>query len=44
MTSEERAMIKDLEREVREIRQTNEILKKAGAYFAQAEFDRPLKR
>ena len=44
MTSEERARIKDLEREVRELRQANEILKKAGAYFAQAELDRPLKR
>lgn len=44
MTSEERARIKDLEREVRELRQANEILKKASAYFAQAELDRPLKR
>jgi transposase len=31
-----------LEREVRELRQTNEILCKASAYFAQAELDRPL--
>lgn len=44
VTSEERARIKDLEREVRELRQANEILKKASAYFAQAELDRPLKR
>ena len=44
MTSEERARIKELEREVRELRQANEILKKASAYFAQAELDRPLKR
>jgi transposase-like protein len=29
---------------VRELRQANEILKKASAYFAQAELDRPLKR
>jgi len=36
--------IKELEREVRELRQANEILKKASAYFAQAELDRPLKR
>jgi len=44
VTSEERARIKELEREVRELRQANEILKKASAYFAQAELDRPLKR
>lgn len=44
VTSEERARIKDLEREVRELRQANEVLKKAGAYFGQAELDRPLKR
>lgn len=44
VTSEDRARIKDLEREVRELRQANEILKKASAYFAQAELDRPLKR
>ena len=43
-TSEEKARIKDLEREVRELRQANEILKKASAYFAQAELDRPFKR
>ena len=44
VTSEERARIKELEREVRELRQANEILKKASAYLAQAELDRPLKR
>ncbi len=44
VTSDERARIKELEREVRELRQANEILKKASAYFAQAELDRPLKR
>lgn len=33
-TSEEKARIKELEREVRELRQANEILKKASAYFA----------
>ena len=44
VTWEERARIKELEREVRELRQANEILKKASAYFAQAELDRPLKR
>ena len=37
-TSDER--IKALEREVRELRQANEILRKASAYFAQAELDR----
>ena len=36
--------IKALERENRELRQANEILKKASAYFAQAELDRPFKR
>ena len=38
-TSEERERIKALEREVRELRQANEILRKASAYFAQAELD-----
>ena len=36
--------LKTLERENRELRQANEILRKASAYFAQAELDRPLKR
>ncbi len=36
--------VKALEREVRELRQANEILRKASAYFAQAELDRPFKR
>ena len=40
LTSDERARMKDLEREVRELRRANEILKKASAYFAQAELDR----
>lgn len=39
-TSEERDRIKTLEREVRELRQANEILRKASAYFAMAELDR----
>jgi transposase-like protein len=43
-TSEERDRIRALEREVRELRRANEILRKASAYFAQAELDRPLKR
>jgi transposase len=36
--------MKALERENRELRQANEILRKASAYFAAAELDRPLKR
>ena len=39
-TTEDRDRIKALEREVRELRQANEILRKASAYFAQAELDR----
>ena len=39
-SSEEQARIKALEREVRELRQANEILRKASAYFAMAELDR----
>ena len=39
-TTGEQQRIKDLEREVRELRKTNEILKLASAYFAQAELDR----
>jgi transposase len=38
--SAEQARIKALEREVRELRQANEILRKASAYFAMAELDR----
>ena len=41
--SDERERIKLLEREVRELRQANEILRKAAAYFAQAELDRRVK-
>ena len=37
-------IIKALEREVRELRQANEILRKASAYFAQAELDRPFRK
>ena len=36
--------VKALEREVRELRQANEILRKASAYFAAAELDRPFKK
>jgi transposase-like protein len=38
--TEDRERIKVLERENRELRQANEILRKASAYFAQAELDR----
>ena len=40
LTSDERQRMKELEREVRELRRANEILRKASAYFAQAELDR----
>ena len=43
-TTEDHDRIKALERENRELRQANEILRKASAYFAQAELDRPFKR
>ena len=39
-TTEDRERIRSLERENRELRQANEILRKASAYFAQAELDR----
>lgn len=39
-TTDDKAKIKDLEREVHELRRANEILRKASAYFAQAELDR----
>lgn len=39
-TSDERQRLKDLERENRELKRANEILRKASAYFAQAELDR----
>ena len=40
VTSDEGERLKALERENRELRQANEILRKASAYFAQAELDR----
>ena len=40
LSTEERARMKELEREVRELRRANEILRKASAFFAQAELDR----
>jgi transposase len=42
-TTAEQDRIKALERENRELRQANEILRKASAYFAQAELDRRFK-
>jgi transposase len=43
LTTDERQRLKDLEREVRELRRANEILRKASAFFAQAELDRERK-
>ena len=42
-TADERQRVKELEREVRELRKANEILKLASAFFAQAELDRRFK-
>ena len=42
-STDERERIKALERENRELRQANELLRKASAYFAQAELDRRFK-
>jgi transposase-like protein len=44
VTSEERERLKALEREVKELRRANEILRTASAFFAQAELDRQLKK
>lgn len=44
LTSAEKDRIRDLERENRELRTANEILKKASAYFAMAELDRPFRK
>jgi transposase-like protein len=43
LTTEERQRLKELERENRELKRANEILRKASAYFAQAELDRRAK-
>jgi len=40
LTTDERARLKELEREVFELRRANEILRKASAFFAQAELNR----
>jgi transposase len=44
LTSAEQQRIRELEREVRELRETNEILKLASAFFAKAELDRHHKK
>ena len=44
LTSADADELKELRREVEELGRANEILRKASAYFAQAELDRPLKR
>lgn len=43
LNSSERERLKQLERENRELKRANEILRKASAFFAQAELDRRLK-
>jgi transposase-like protein len=43
LSSEDAEKMKRLEQENRELKRTNEILRKASAYFAQAELDRPSK-
>jgi transposase len=40
LTTDERERLKALERENKELRRANEILRKASAFFAQAELDR----
>ena len=44
LTTEERQRLRALERENRELKRANEILRKASAYFAQAELDRRPRR
>lgn len=44
VTTDERERMKALERENRELRRANEILKTASAFFAQAEIDRQVKK
>ena len=43
LTTSERERLKELERENRELKRANEILRKASAFFAQAELDRRVK-
>lgn len=44
LTSSERDELKRLQREVKELRRANEILKSASSFFAQAALDRELKK
>jgi len=44
LTTSERLRLKELEREVRELRRSNDILRQASAYFARAELDRHWKK
>lgn len=44
LTASERQRLKELERENRELRRSNDILRQASAYFAQAELDRHWKK
>lgn len=44
LTTAERQRLKELERENRELRRSNDILRQAPAYFAKAEFDRLWKK
>ena len=44
VTTDERVRMKELEREKRELRKANEIMREASAYFAQAELDRSPRR
>ena len=44
LTASERQRLKELEREVRGLRRSNDILRQASAYFAQAELDRHWKK
>ncbi|BBJ69880.1 transposase (plasmid) [Enterobacter sp. 18A13] len=44
LSTSERERLKELEREVRELRRSNDILRQASAYFAKAEFDRLWKK
>jgi transposase len=43
LTTDEKARLKELERENRELKRANEILRLASAYFAKAELDRRAK-
>ena len=43
LTTDERELLKQLQRENRELKRANEILKAASAFFAKAEFDRQMK-